>query len=130
MRTLFFLLLLTTHVFAQDVSVDRYTLVNPAASAEQKFPIIEVKTISISARVTTNSEAVDIVLTGTGYSQAQTNNRSQADLALMNKPLADINRQFTNMTVHEMLKAIAGVGYAPIIDPINRLVAFEITNEF
>ena len=112
MRLCFFYFFFIGSVFAQDVIIDRYTLVNPSASAEQKFPLIEVKSISIPTHVVLNSEAVDVVLTGTGYTQALTENRSQADLVLMKKPLADINRVFTNMTINEMLKAIAGVGYA------------------
>ena len=66
----------------------------------------------------------------TGYSQANDSIRTSQDKALMNKPIALSNREFVNLTILEMLTVVAGLGYVPIVDPINRLVAFEAIYEF
>ena len=80
--------------------------------------------------IATNKEAVQFLLTSTGYSQASDVVRSAEDKAMMRKPLALSNREFVNLTILEMLSIVAGLGYVPIVDPINRLVAFEAVYEF
>jgi len=66
----------------------------------------------------------------TGYSQASDSVRTPQDKALMRKRLALSNRDLVNLTILEMLSIVAGIGYVPVVDPINRLVAFEAVYEF
>lgn len=124
------LLMMCASVCASEVSVGRYTITETAASKAQRFPLAQVKKITVPQTVLTNRQAVEYLLVSTGYSQASDVVRSQEDNALMRKPLALSNREFVNLTILEMLSIIAGLGYAPIVDPINRLVAFEAIYEF
>lgn len=116
--------------FAAEKSVGRYTIAETQASKDQRFPLIEVRTVNVPLTIATNREAVQFLLTSTGYSQASDVVRSAEDKAMMRKPLALSNREFVNLTILEMLSIVAGLGYVPIVDPINRLVAFEAVYEF
>ena len=131
-ETVFLLLLLLLSYPAQsaEVSVGRYTLSENEASKAQRFPLIDTRTTSIPATVITNRQAVDFILMQTGYAQASDSVRSMPDKMLMRKAVAKSNRKLVNLTVLEMLNVIAGLGYVPLIDPINRLVAFEATYDF
>lgn len=116
--------------FANEVSIDRYTITETQASKAQRFPLIEVRTTFVPINIKTNGQAVDFLLLSTGYTQASDSVRSPQDRVLMNKPLALSNREFVNLTILEMLSIVAGLGYVPIVDPINRLIAFEAIYDF
>lgn len=115
---------------ANEVSTSRYTITDTEASAVQRFPLIDVRTTNLPSNIVTNRQAVDYILMSTGYSQANDSVRSPQDRTLMRKPIALSNREFVNLTVLEMLSIVAGLGYVPIVDPINRLVAFEAIYDF
>lgn len=115
---------------ATEVSIERYTITETQASKVQRFPLIDVRTIEFPQTIRTNQQAVDYLLISTGYSQASASIRTPQDKALMLKSLALSNREFVNLTVLEMLSIVAGLGYVPVIDPINRLVAFEAVYDF
>ena len=123
-------LLLNPFAHAAEVSVNRYTIAETHASNAQRFPLIDIRTTLIPTSVTTNRQAVEFILKDTGYSQASNSVRSISDNALMQKALAKSNRELANLSVLEMLSVIAGLGYVPVVDPINRLVAFEATYDF
>jgi len=127
---LLILLFVSASVSASEVSVGRYTIAETQASKVQRFPLIEVRSTNVPQTIMTNRDAVDFLLMSTGYSQANDSVRTPQDIALMEKPLALSNREFLNLTVLEMLSIVAGLGYVPIVDPINRLIAFEATYEF
>ena len=124
------LMMFQLSAFAAERSVGRYSIAETQASQAQRFPLVEVRTLSVPATIVTNRDAVDFLLMSTGYSQSSDVVRSHQDIALMRKPLALTNREFVNLTVLEMLSVVAGVGYVPIVDPINRLIAFEAVYEF
>lgn len=132
MKNIYFLslLIMCTSVCASEVSVGRYTIAETEASKVQRFPLIEVKTIIVPQDAVTNRQTVEYLLMSTGYSQASDIVRSPEDKALMRRPLAHSNREFVNLTILEMLSIIAGLGYKPVVDPINRLIAFEAVYEF
>ena len=132
MRTIFLLVCFLVSVVSEskEVYVGRYSIAETQASKAQRFPLIEVRTTSIPVTISTNRQAVDFLLMSTGYSQANDSIRTSQDKALMNKPIALSNREFVNLTILEMLTVVAGLGYVPIVDPINRLVAFEAIYEF
>ncbi len=125
-----FLMVFNVSAFAAERSVGRYTIAETQASKVQRFPLIEVRTSNVPPAIMTNREAVDFLLMSTGYSQASDSVRTPQDKALMRKYLALSNREFVNLTILEMLSIVAGIGYVPIVDPINRLVAFEAVYEF
>lgn len=125
-----FLMVFNASTFAAERSVGRYTIAETQASKVQRFPLIEVRTSNVPQTIMTNREAVDFLLMSTGYSQASDLVRTPQDKALMRKHLALSNREFVNLTILEMLSIVAGIGYVPIVDPINRLVAFEAVYEF
>ena len=124
------LLLVTLSSVAETSRVGRYYSVNNEAVEAHYFPLHELKSINIPSSTVSIGKAVDYILQGTGYAQAQRSARSTDDFALMAKPLASINREFDNVTVLEMLRAVAGLGYVVIVDPLNKLIAFEVENGF
>ena len=124
------LLFISVSVCASEVYVGRYTITETQASKVQRFPLIEVRSMKVPQSIITNRDAIDFLLMSTGYSQATDSVRSPQDRVLMNKPLALSNREFVNLTVLEMLSVVAGLGYVPIVDPINRLIAFEAIYDF
>lgn len=125
-----YLMAFSSVTFANEVSIDRYTITETQASKAQRFPLIEVRTTFVPINIKTNGQAVDFLLLSTGYTQASDSVRSPQDRVLMNKPLALSNREFVNLTILEMLSIVAGLGYVPIVDPINRLIAFEAIYDF
>ncbi len=131
LRTICLLILsLAGPALAAEEYVGRYTITETTATSEQRFPLIQVKSLTIPRSILTNQQAVDFVLRNTGYQVATSRVRTPEDLLLMRKSLADVSRHYTNTSLLEMLNSIAGLGFTPVVDPINRLVAFEAIYDF
>jgi hypothetical protein len=131
LRTLIlFLSLFTSLASASETASSPLTLTQTAPAPGQSFPLLVVGTIIIPPSLETVGEAVNHVLSGTGFKQAHLSVRSKQDILLMDRPLANVQRSFQQVPMVDILDAIVGIGFEPVIDPINYVVAFDISGDF
>jgi len=131
LRVIFsFIIVLSTSAVAAEQAVGRYTIADTTATAEQRFSLLQTRSLDIPRAIQSNGQAISYLLRDTGYRMATNRVRSAADVLLMSKPLAAVSRTYANTRLLEILDAIAGLGFTPVIDPINRLVAFDAIYDF
>lgn len=129
-RTALTLLLLSlsfTGVASDNVRLNRYTLKSTDVLQSQFFSLSEVVSFTIPQHIKTNGQAIDYVIGGTGYRQAHHSVRNPKDIELATKSLAESSRNFSNQTRLNTLAAICGAGFKVVVDPINRLIACDVS---
>lgn len=139
MRTLFWLLLpLTLLTMAtaapaagrydgdtDEQRVGRYTVLGLGPTSQQQHPLQSLTNGKAFRRGVTVGDAMRQVLVPTGYSLASARAAGAAMEKLIAQPLPAIHRSLSVMPVTSALETLAGEGYQLVVDPINRLVAFE-----
>ena len=103
--------------------IGRYVEVSTASTPIQKEPLIEV--VSFKTEVQTVGDAVREVLVGTGYRVDESVGLPGFDLL----ELPRVHRSFQDTQVIEILHALAGPVYRIIIDPVTRMITFQLMME-
>ena len=99
---------------------------------EQVDPLHSVIRIEFDRlNVLTVGDAASVLLKPIGYELlARGPNTSELLPALLNAPLPDMQRSFRNVRVSEVLRALGGVGYMPVVDHVRRRVTFDPTPRY
>lgn len=108
-----------------EVRVGRYTVVGLGPTSQQEYPLQ-----SLTKRLTfgpgaTVGEAMRTVLVPTGYRLAPTGPAGGAMTRLLLMPLPQVQQHLDRMPADSALRTLAGPGFVMVVDPINRLVAFD-----
>lgn len=78
----------------------------------------------------TVQNALYALLEGTGYRLAETYAADPRIFRLYNQPMADHKKRIGPMSLDKALTWIAGDAWALVVDPINRLVSFEVKDQY
>ncbi|MGH8655780.1 MAG: FimV/HubP family polar landmark protein [Gammaproteobacteria bacterium] len=106
--------------------VGRYSAIVPGPSPEQADPFaLPVKT-EFSFSVQTVGRALEHVLAPSGYRLAKISASCPSLPALLAWPLPAVHRRLGPMRLDEALKTLAGPAHYLVIDPVHRLVSFEL----
>ena len=124
------LLLFSIQSNADEIRTSPLTLQQVNAEEDQTFSLLQIKSIHFPQSVSTVGDAVDYLLHGTGYKQAHPASRSEQDQLLMNRLLADSQRSYSQVSLINVLHSLSGIGFDPIVDPVNYLVAFGVSSEY
>lgn len=114
----------------ETVQVARYSTIAPVASAAQVDPLDAVVTIVFPEQLTTVEEALHYVLRRSGYQLASAEAADPAVSVLANQPLPEVHRRLGPITVARALSALAGPSWSLVVDPVHRLVSFELTQAY
>ncbi|MCF6256143.1 MAG: hypothetical protein L3K25_07555 [Gammaproteobacteria bacterium] len=128
-----FLLLPTTTVANNNndkVSVGRYTLVTPSATPEQSSPLSVVINISFGTNITNVGEALQHLLIRSGYRLADLDAADPYLPILFSRPLPQVHRHLGPITLHDALITLAGPAWYLSVDPVNRLISYELLDKF
>lgn len=109
-----------------DVQVARYSTVAALPSAAQVEPLTAVITIIIPEQLTTVDEALLYVLRRSGYRLARDEAADPATSVLARQPLPEVHRRLGPITVASALTTLAGPVWSMVVDPVHRLVSFEL----
>ncbi len=107
--------------------VGGYTIVVPVATAAQADPLQTMVTIRFpEPHITTVGDAMRYLLRHSGYHLAKSGSADPAMAALLDHLLPKVHRHLGPMTLQNMLATLTGTAYQVVVDPVNRLIAFDL----
>ncbi len=112
------------------VQVERYSTVAPVPRAAQIDPLQAVVAIAFPDQISTVGDALHYLLRRTGYRFASREATDPASTALMRQPLPAVHRQLGPITVSRALTTLAGPAWYLVVDPVHRLVSFELVRRY
>ena len=110
--------------------VARYSTIAPVPRAAQVDPLDAVVTIVFPEQLTTVDEALHYVLRRSGYRLASAKATDPAASVIANQPLPEVHRRLGPITVARALGTLAGPAWTMVVDPVHRLVSFELAQEY
>ena len=113
----------------QEITVSRYSTVSIPAAVAQRQPLTAVISLNLNRNATTVLHAIEQVLHDSGY-RLSTMHPDRRVNQLFNLPLPKIHRTLGPITVSGALKTLAGSPWELVVDPVNRLVTFQLPDTF
>jgi conjugative transfer region protein (TIGR03748 family) len=110
--------------------ISRYATVNPVATSEQSHPLSVVVTLNFTDQVHTVGDAIHHLLSRSGYRLADVSVSDPALPVLLDQPLPLIHRRLGPITIENALVTLAGDAWDLVVDPVNRLVSFELLDQY
>ncbi|MDH3671719.1 MAG: hypothetical protein OES46_11205 [Gammaproteobacteria bacterium] len=110
--------------------IGRYSLAVPKASRAQADLLSAVVTVRFPHTVTTVGQAIDHLLKRSGYRLASMDASDPGMAILVTRPLPVVHRRLGPITVAEALEVLAGPAFRLVVDHLNRLVSYEVTERY
>ncbi len=110
--------------------VGRYISVEPVATPVQKDLLSVVVTVDFTDQIQTVGDAMTHILLRSGYRMASLDASDPALPVLLNSPLPLVHRQLGPIRIDNALSALAGPAWDLVIDPVNRLVSFDLLERY
>ena len=127
-------IMLSPAVFADNdpakIYVGRYTTVVPSATPAQSNLLSVVINISFGPNITTVGEALRHLLVRSGFALADLEASDPYLPILLSRPLPQVHRQLGPITLSDALTTLAGPAWYLSVDPVNRLISYELLSEF
>lgn len=108
------------------VQTGRYTAVAAVPTEAQQDPLQAIVTVTFPGTVTTIAGADEYLLKGTGYGLAASQDPGADVSVMLNGLLPDVQRSLGPLTILGGLKTLAGAPFRVLIDPVHRLIGFEL----
>ncbi|MDN5869213.1 MAG: pili assembly chaperone [Nitrococcus sp.] len=110
---------------AAEITVTRYSTVQPAPSLSQRDPLAAAVVTVLPASVTRIGEAIETLLAPSGYRLAPSLVAAPEQAELLNLPLPQTQRALAPLPLRMALKTLAGPAFTLVEDPVHRLISFE-----
>ncbi|WP_063465347.1 FimV/HubP family polar landmark protein [Ectothiorhodospira sp. BSL-9] len=114
-----------------DVRVGRYQTLAPIPTAEQVRPLSVIVDVRFPRRsVQTVGDAVRHLLPPSGFALADAAYADPYRPVLLNQPLPEVHRHLGPLPLEQALATLAGEAWQVSLDPVHRLVSFELRPEY
>ena len=118
------------HAASGDVPVGRYSVVAPVPRADQSDPLETIVRLTFPPYVKDVGGAVDYLLARSGYRLADAMAAGEAQLILLRRPLPESQRTLGPVSLRRALETLGGEAFWLIEDPVHRLVAFDVADDY
>ena len=119
---------LTAPLHAEElVRVARYSTFEPVATLAQAEPLQVVVQMQFPQQITTLEAALVYLLARSGYRLAEAKATDPRLTTLLRASLPEVHRRLGPITLSRALRTLAGSAWQLVIDPVHRLVSFELT---
>ena len=133
-----FLFLLPVFLYLTDVAADniasvqvgRYSSISTAPTLAQMDLLSSVVEVTFPTSITTVNAALSSLLLNSGYAMADLSSSDPNLPTLLKQPLPLAHRTLGPITLRTALQVLAGTPWDLVVDPVNRLVSFELTQAF
>ncbi len=116
---------------SEPMQVARYSIIAPVATASQADPLQTMVAIRFpEPHITTVGDAMQYLLRHSGYHLAEAKAADPTMARLLNHLLPKVHRQLGPMSLQTVLSTLAGSAYQIVVDPVNRLIAFDLTPNY
>ncbi len=112
------------------IRVGRYSAIVAGPSPEQADPFALLIHTQFSFSVQTVGRALERVLAPSGYQLASVPASCPSLPSLLAWPLPAVHRRLGPMRLDEALKTLAGPAHYLVVDPMHRLVSFDLREEY
>jgi conjugative transfer region protein (TIGR03748 family) len=107
------------------VQTGRYSYLPAKPRIAQLNPLLAVIDVQIPESIVTVKDSAQYLLQFSGYQLTQAISHERHVTALLQHPIPEVHRHFEQVILRDALLALGGSGYRLLVDPINRLVAYE-----
>jgi type IV pili sensor histidine kinase/response regulator len=107
----------------------RYTTVATWPTEAQKYPLSEIVIVRFPETVMTVGDAMRNLLSRTGYGLSDSVYANVEVVGLFGRPLPEIQRALGPIAISLALETLAGPAFRMNIDPVHRLIEFELDPE-
>ena len=107
------------------VQTGRYSYLPAKPKVEQLNPLLAVIDVHIPDTIVTVKDSAQYLLQFSGYQLTQAISHERHVAALLQHPIPEVHRHFEQVILRDAILALGGSGYRLLVDPINRLVAYE-----
>jgi conjugative transfer region protein (TIGR03748 family) len=111
-------------------TLDRYLTSAASVNVPQPSVLSQIITLKLPANVHTIGDAMNYVLTFSGYQLVAADKQSKLLQNLLANRLSVTDRDFTAITVHDALSQLSAPAFTPVIDPVHRLVNFKLKKNY
>lgn len=115
---------------SEALQVARYSTIAPVPRAAQVDPLEAVVTLVFPQQLTTVDEALHYALRRSGYRLASADAADPATSVLAKQSLPEVHRKLGPITVARALGTLAGPSWTMVVDPVHRLVSFELAQAY
>ena len=115
-------------VLAQTYYGNGYTIIEPGAVDDRLSGLDAMVFKTVDAYSV--QEGLEQLLQGSGWALAGADNADPQIWRLYRQPWPDNKRSINPMPLSQALKWVAGDGWSLVVDPVNRLVSFEINARY
>jgi len=112
------------------VQVARYTNISPVPSAVERDPLSSVVQMVFPKKIQHLNQAFDYLMQRTGYKMAPLENSDPLLPILLVSSIPEVHREIGPITIEEAMRTLAGEPWEFIVDPVNRLVSFELRPKY
>ncbi len=116
--------------FAANVSIGRYLSVAAKPVPSQQQLLQQQIQIKFPQNVFTVKQAIQVMLQFSGYRLANTKSMGNAAKAMLHLPLPEVDRTLGPMSLEQGLMTLAGNAFYLLVDPVHRLIAYEIKPQY
>ena len=110
--------------------IGRYGLVKLAPSSDELDPLSVNIQMNFAPHIVTVRDAVEEVLKPSGWILAEENSNDSALTITLDRPLPQVHRSLSLMSLRTVLQVLVGKYYQPVEDPIRRIYTFDLNEEF
>jgi type IV pili sensor histidine kinase/response regulator len=103
----------------------RYSYLPAKPRPEQLNPLLTVIDVHIPDGIDTVKDSAQYLLQFSGYQLSQPIKPESHVVALLQRNIPEVHRHFEQVVLRDALLALCGNGYRLLVDPVNRLVAYE-----
>ena len=107
------------------VQTGRYSYIPAKPRVEQLNPLLAVIDVRIPDTILTVKDSAQYLLQLSGYQLSQTLSHEAHVTALLRHHSPEVHRHFEQVILRDALLALGGNGYRLLVNPVNRMVAFE-----
>lgn len=112
------------------VMTGRYSAVMPEPTDSQKNPLKTLVKIRFPGQIAKVGQAINYLLKRSGYRLTPIQRADPAQRILLQLPLPEIHRDLGPMPLYRALSTLSGEPYLLVIDPVHRLVGFDLKQSF
>lgn len=115
---------------SQEVKVSRYATMVAEPMSDQLDLLSVIVSIEFPSHIATVGEALAHLLERSGYKLADLGASDPALPILLKNPLPMIHRKIGPVPLRLALQTLSGSVWELVVDPVNRIVTFELRDEF
>ncbi|WP_422452158.1 pili assembly chaperone [Endozoicomonas sp. ALC066] len=114
---------------SDEVRMGRYSLVNTSGVAYQNSPLQVVIDTTIPREIINIHDGIEFLLLRSGYKLADPELASPQLQQFYELPIPEVHRDLGPVKLIDVLDIITGEAFTSVIDPVHRLISFELNQE-